>query len=118
MQLPKKYIHDRVILLLLSVNTFLTLLGAVLVLLRLDGARTSGYIAEYRVNLGVSPFKPGDLMDLLAFIAAGLLIWVVHTVLSIRMFGHHRSYSLAILSMGTLLLVLNIIVGNALLVLR
>lgn len=118
MHFPKNYLHDRIVLLILSVNTFFALLGSVLILLRLDAARSSGYIAEYRANLGISPFKPGGITDLLAFIAIAFIILGLHTVLSVRMYAHHRHYALTILAMGTLLLLLNIIVSNALLVLR
>ncbi len=118
MHFPKNYLHDRIVLLLLSLNTFLAFLGTVLIFLRLDGARNSGYIAEYRANLGISPFKPGHLVDLLAFIVFAFLIVGIHLALSMRMFAHHRHYALSILAMGTLLLVLTIIVSNSLLILR
>lgn len=118
MHFPKNYLHDRVVLLLISINSFLTLLGTILVVLRLDGARNSGYIAEYRANLGISPFRSGKLPDLLAFIVFAFLILGLHTLLSMRMYAHHRHYSLSILAMGTLLLVLTIIVSNSLLILR
>lgn len=118
MHLPKKYIHDRIILLLLSVNTFLAIISTILMFYRLDAARSSGYIAEYRANLGISPFKPGTLSDLLAFIVFAWLIVGLHVFLSARVYSRHRHYAVSVLGMGTLLLVLAIIVSNSLLVLR
>ncbi len=117
MQIPKKYFHDRAILLLLTLNTFLTFLCAILVLLRLD-SRATGYIAEYRVNLGINAFKTGGVGEIVAFIlfAAGIL--VTHAILSMRSYDLNRSFSLGILCMGTLLISLTIIISNALLVLR
>ena len=67
MQTPKKYFHDRIVLLLLTVNTFLTLLCGVLVLLRIDN-RVNGYIVQRRFNLGINAFKAGNLSELIAFI--------------------------------------------------
>ena len=39
MHIPKKYFQDRMVLLLLSVNVFITLLSSILILLRLDNGR-------------------------------------------------------------------------------
>ncbi len=118
MQLPSKYIHDRLVLLLLSINSFLLILGSTTILLRLGAARSSGYIVGYRVNLGVNPFIAGRLGDLLAFIVFMFIVFGVHTMLSVRIYPKHRDYAVSILSLGTLLLILTIIVSNALLVLR
>jgi hypothetical protein len=117
MAIPKKFFHDQLVLLLLSVNTFLTLVTTVWILLRLDNARSTGFIVEYRDNVGISAYKTGRAADILAFIIFAFLVLIVNTVLSWRVYGHHRKYSLVILSLGTLLLVLSIIISNALLVL-
>lgn len=118
MSIPKNYLRDRIVLLLLSVNAFLTLLGTTLILLRLGSGRGSSYIIEYRANLGISAYTAGKAVDILIFILFLFFMFGMNFLLSIRVYGHHRSYALTILGMGTLLSLLTIIVSNALLVLR
>jgi len=118
MHIPKNYFHDRTVLLLLSVNTFLALLGGILVLLKLDVGRPDGYIVQYRANLGLSAFKSGGASTLISFIIFSALVLVFHTLLSMRVYHIRRQFSVAILALGMLLLLLSVIVSNALLELR
>jgi len=118
MNIPKKYFHDRLILLLLSVLIFMAFLTSVWVLFKLDSGRSAGYIVQYRGNLGISALKTGSAGDLIAFIPFAFLILVAHVVLSVRVYVIRREVSVVILLMGILLLVAALIVGNALLVLR
>lgn len=118
MPIPKRYIHDRFVLLLISVGTFLTVLITLLVLLRLGDNQGSGYIVQYRANLGISAFHTGNLPELLALPAFSIVVLVVHTLISMRIYNISRQFALAVLSLGILLLILSIIVSNALLVLR
>ena len=118
MAISKKYLHDHLILLLLSVNAFLVLVTSVLMAVRLSTSHGNGYIVQYRSTLGLNNFKTGSLIDLLSFIAFAFLVLVIHTTLSVRAYKVHRQVAVAILSLGTLLLVLTLIISNALLVLR
>lgn len=118
MHIPKKYFHDRIILLLLTVNTFAALLTSLLILLRLDGGRTDGYIVQYRANLGLSAFKTGSSATLIAFIVFAILVLLFHTALSMKVYHARRHFAVAILGMALLLLTVAMIVSNALLVLR
>lgn len=118
MSTEKRYLHDRFVLLLLSISAFLTLSGSLLVLLRLSQNRVSSYIVEYRENLGISAYRSGHLIDMLAFVVFLCLVLVMHTILSRRIYQTHRAYALCIQVLGILLLTLGIIVSNALLVLR
>ena len=115
--MQKKYLHDRIVLLLLSVNTFLAMLCALLILLRLD-SRVNGYIVEYRATRGINAFKPGGTTELLAFIIFVFIILGLNTLLGLRGYHLHRQFGIGILALGTLLILLAIIVSNALLVLR
>lgn len=117
MHIPKKYFHDRFVMLLISVNVFLALLCAVLVLFRLDAGGSDVYIIQYRANLSLSGFKRGGASALLSFVVFSFLILVVHIVLSMRVYPVRRQFAITILAMGTLLLSLSIIVSNALLIL-
>lgn len=118
MTIPKRYLHDRLVLLLLTVTLFLTVLNSIWILFKLDYGRSAGYIVQYRASLGISAFKTGDATDLVAFIGFSILVLVVHTLLSIKAYHIRREVSVVILSFGVLLLLLALIVGNALLRLR
>lgn len=89
-----------------------------LVLIRLGTGHGNGYIVQYRSSLGINAFKTGSLTDLLGFMIFPLIVLVVHTMLSLRAYSIHRQLAIAILSLAVVLLVLNIIVSNALLILR
>jgi hypothetical protein len=118
MNVPEKYFHDRLILLILSVNTFVVLLNTVLILLRLDSSRTDSYIVQYRANLGLSGFEVGGSATFWSFILFSVLVLVGNALLSMRIYPSHRRYAVTILALSTLVIVLSLIVTNALLVLR
>jgi hypothetical protein len=117
MTIPKKYLHDHLVLLLLSVNAFLAVLSSLLILVRLGTGHGNGYIVQFRSS-GINNFKPGSIVGLLSFIVFAWMVMVSHTMLSLRAYHIHRQLAIAILSLGLLLLVLTIIVSNALLALR
>jgi hypothetical protein len=119
MNIPKKYLHDRLILLLLSVSTFLAVLNSLWVLFKLDAGRSSGYIVQYRANsVNISNLKIGDATEMVAFIAFALLVLTFGFLMSAKAYAIRREVSVVILSFSVLLLILALIVSNALLVLR
>lgn len=118
MHIPKDYFHDRLILLLLSVNTFFVFLNTVLILLRMDSGRADSYIVQYRANLGLSAFKAGGSATFISFILFAFMTGAFAVILSMRVYPFQRQFAIAILSSSFLLLVLGLIVSNALLVLR
>lgn len=118
MATSKKYFHDHLVLLLLSVNAFLALAGSIFILVRLSTSHGNGYIVQYRANLGINAFKTGSVVDLLSFVGFAALVLAIHTSLSLRVYHIHRQLAIFVLSLGILLLLLAIIVSNALLVLR
>lgn len=118
MHTPKRYIHDRIVLLLLTANTFFAVLTTILILLRVNSGRTEGYIVQYRPSLGLSAFYKGDSLGILSFAAFSLLVLIFHTILSIRVYSIRRNFSLVILGLGLLLILLSLVISNALLLLR
>lgn len=118
MPAAKNYFQDRIVLLLLSINAFLTLLATLSVLFRLQGAGNNGFIVQYRANVGISGFKTGSILSLVSFIGFAILIFGANTALSMKTYHIRKQLAVVILGLGTLLLVMNIIVGNALLILR
>lgn len=117
MATEKRYLHDKLVLLLLSVDSFLTLLGTVTLLLKLGNSSPQYHIIQYRSDLGLSAFKNGTATSLIAFIVFMWLILIINTVLSYRMYNFRREYAVVILSLSLLLIVLAMIVSNALIVL-
>lgn len=119
MVVSKRYFHDKLILLLLSVGVFLASLNTILILLRLGNQQTGGgYIVQYHTNTGIGAYKTGGIASILSFILFGLIVIGLHGVLSMKMYKVRRQVSVAILALGILLLVVSIIVSNALLALR
>ena len=119
MQLSRRFLHDKWVLILLSINIFLAIVCVLLVLLRFgaDGGG-SDYIVQYRANLGISAFKTGSLLSILSFAAYAVVVTVINIMLSMRMYNLRRQLSLATLGLGALLLIFALIVSNALLGLR
>jgi len=114
---PRKYFHDRLVLLMLSVGAFLTIACAVLVLLRVETDQSAGYIVQYRSNLGLNSYTNGTTTDLYSFIVFSVFVFAFHVFLSFKTYHIRRYFSLAILGTGLLLLILSILVSNALLIL-
>lgn len=117
MPITQKYLHDKLVLLLVSVTIFLAFLCVILVLLRL-GVGQGGYIVQYRANLGFNAFKTGSVTGLLEFAIFAVLIAVANISLSMRTYQLRRELSVTVLILGVLILIMAIIVSNALLVLR
>lgn len=118
MDIPTKYFHDRLVLLLITVNAFLTLVTTVLILLRLDTSNDNGYFVQYRANLGLDAYTVGSFTALLSFILFAVFVLAFHTLVSMRVYDIRRNLAVTVLGFGTLLLGLTMIVSNALLVLR
>jgi hypothetical protein len=118
MHIPKKYLHDKLILLLVSISIFLAFMCTALILLRAGiGQGVDGYIVQYRANLGLSAFQKGSVVPILSFIFFVLATLVINVLLSIRTYSLRRTLSLTVLSLGILILLLAVIVSNALLAL-
>jgi hypothetical protein len=119
MPISRKYLHDKLILLLISGNIFLVFLSVALIFLRLNiGQGSDGYIVQYRSNLGISAFKTGSITSILSFAAFAVVTLILDVALSIRTYRIRRELALAVLVSGVLLLVLGTIVSNALMVLH
>jgi hypothetical protein len=118
---PKKYFHDHLVLVLLSIMVFLAIGSSLALLVRLSSGHGSAYIVQCRDcsnSQAIGKFTNGSVIDLIGFIFFSLLVLVTNTMLSLSAYKIHRQLAIAILSLGILLLVMTIIISNALLVLR
>jgi hypothetical protein len=118
MATPKKYFHDHYVLLLLSVNGFLSVAGIIFVLLRLASSHGGGDIIQYRPSLGINAYQTGSSLQLVSFTVFAALILALNSILSYKVYKIHRQLAITVLSLGILLLILNIIISNALLLLK
>ncbi|MDZ7785765.1 MAG: hypothetical protein U5L95_01420 [Candidatus Saccharibacteria bacterium] len=118
MSTPKKYFHDRLILLLLSVNAFLALAGSIMILFRIELDPSATYIVQFRENalFQSNRFVYGTSVELLAFVIFALAVFAFHFYISHKTFAIKRHFSIMFLGMGTVLLVLSIVVSNLLII--
>jgi hypothetical protein len=117
MATEKRYFHDKLVLLILSINSFLVVLSTIMLLLKLGNSSPNYHIVQYRSDLGLSAFKNGTSTSLVAFIVFVWLVLIINTILSYRTYPVKRDYSVIVLAMGLLLIILAMIVSNALIVL-
>lgn len=117
MELPKNYFHDKLVLLILTVNCLLALLTIIMVLLRFDPSRTTGYFTQYRSNLGLNAFTTGSYWQILSFAVFAIFVTAFHVWISMRIYPVRRQLAVTLLAFGTLFLVLGLVISNALLVL-
>lgn len=113
-QKPRTYFRDRLILLLLSVNTFLALALLITALLAINDS-DAGYIREYRSDLGLDGYKAGGLQDILAFGAFSIILYVFTLLSSIKIYHIRRHLSVVILFFGTVIYIFGLLSLNALL---
>ena len=113
----KKYIQDKIILLLLSINTFLVLMWTVITALRLAGSSgTDNYFVQYRPGTGgIAQYQQGGIFDVLSFV---IFMWVALgfvVFLSAKAHFMKRELALMVLGFGILLSLFTMIVSNSLL---
>lgn len=113
----RAYFHDRLVLLFLTINSFLVVLISLTVLLRLDG-QSIGYIVQYRSNLGLDGFKVGEASDMFSFVIFAVLVFAFQSVMSMRVYRIRKLIAHVTVVLTALILVFCLIVSNALLVLR
>lgn len=119
MATPKKYIHDRVVLLLLTANSFFAVLTAAVVLWwRLSGGQSDSYIIRYRPTLGLSAYQKGNAIGVFSFAAFVLVVLFFNILLSVKIYPIRRYFALTVLMMALLLIILALFISFALLRLR
>lgn len=110
----KAFFHDRIVLFLLTINSFLALVTIGSILLRLGGGKET-YIQSYRSNLGISSLTAGGVSDMLSFVFFAVVLLPIHVFLAIRFYVVRKTSAWIVMALTTFLLLLNIIVANALL---
>lgn len=118
MEAPKKYINDRLILLLLTVIAILLVVGVSLVLLRFDPSRNPTTTAAYRPNITGTQYQSGKPIDIYAMAIFMIFTSAAALFFSIRTYHIRRFLSVFILVSTVFLLIMSTIVANALISLQ
>lgn len=121
----KHFFQDRTVLLLISIETFLTLLVTALILLQLNAASgTVTFMSQFRSQPNVGDFVSGGIgingtvWDIVSFIVAGFLVYTIGMTLSYRVYKLRRELALVVLALTFVLLMFILAVSNILLVIR
>ncbi len=111
---PKSFFQDRLILLILSINTFLALALIVTALLSINDS-DAGYIKEFRSDLGLDGYKAGGVIDIVAFAVFSAALYGFQIVSSTKIYHIRRHLSLIILLLTMVIYIFALMVINALL---
>ncbi len=118
MEVPKKYQHDRLILLLLTLIAILVVVGVSLVLLKFDPSRNPTTIAAYRPNITGTQYQSGKPIDIYTMALFMIFTSAAAVILSVRTYNIRRFVSIFLLVSTVFILTLSIIVSNALISLQ
>ena len=118
METSKKYLNDRVILLLLTIMAVLLVIGVSLVLLRFDPSRNPATIISYRPSITGTQYQSGRPLDIYLLAIFMVLTSFTALILSFRTYHIRRFVSIFILASTVFLLILSTIVANALISLQ
>ena len=110
-KIPKNYFQDKSVLALISANGALLLVAIANVLFNVD-TENNVSIVSYRQSRAIQ--VSGPTSDLYQFAIFALLVTVVSTALSIKLYAHRRHLSLSILGLNIVSLILCVVVFNAL----
>jgi hypothetical protein len=115
MLLPKKFVHDRTVLTLLSVSLALVVLTVLDVGLRLTQT-TGDFIAQCRnCQESIPTFTRGSVLDILGFLVFAVLVFGASLTMSARTYRIHRQLAIVVILLNIILLLFNLRVVDALL---
>lgn len=118
MELPKKYLHDRLVLLFIMLLALLLVVGVSLVLLRFDLSKNPTTIVAYRPNVSGASYQSGKPIDIYSMAVFMAVTAVGAVILSARVYALKRHLSVFILASSVFLLLLATIVSNSLISLQ
>jgi len=113
-EIPKKFWHDRLVLLLITLMAILVVIGVSVVLLRFDVSRNPTTIVAYRPNVSGTQYLSGKPIDIYSLAVYMVVTSAAAVVISARIYTAKRHAALFLLSSTIFLLVLSTIVANSL----
>jgi hypothetical protein len=112
--IPKKFLHDRLVLLLITAMAVLVVVGVGIVLLRFDVSRNPITIVAYRPNITGTQYISGKPIDIYSMAVFMIMTSVAAVIISSRIYIAKRYAALFLLSSTIFLLILSTIVANSL----
>lgn len=103
MDLPKRFLHDRIVLLLVTLMAVILAIGVSAVLIRFDISKNPTTIVSHSSVYGDKAGKPIDIYSLALFM---VVIAAAGVFLSARVYSLRRSIALFVLSSSNFLLIL------------
>lgn len=114
MEISKKFLHDRLVLLLITALATLTAIGVSTVLIRFDVSKNPTTTAAYRQNLVGIYYQSGKPIDIYALAIFMIFSAAAAVVLAYRTYNLRKQISVMLLAMSNFLVILAIIIANAL----
>jgi len=115
MDTKNKFFHDRVVLILLSLNVIISMISSLIILLRLVNLPTDYYpFVQGRFPSGQKIYNTGSITSLYSLVIFILLMLGINSFLSYRTYPYKKDLSMIILSLSLLLVVLTYLVSQSL----
>jgi hypothetical protein len=108
MEIPKKFLHDRTVLLLITLISLVVVIGVSVVLLRFDASKNPTTTVAYRPSIVGSQYQSGKPIDIYSLALYMLITAAVGVFLSARIYRIRHYLSIFLLSSTALLLILAI----------
>jgi hypothetical protein len=118
MEISKKFLQDKTVLLLITLIALLLVIGVSEVLLRFDVSKNPTTVVAYRPNISGASYQSGKPIDIYSMAVYIIFTAVAGVFLSARVYKVRHSVSIFLLSSTVLLLVLATIVANSLISLQ
>jgi phosphate starvation-inducible membrane PsiE len=118
MEIPKKFLQDKTVLLLITLIMLLLVIGVSVVLLRFDVSKNPTTVVAYRPNISGASYQSGKPIDIYSMALYIVITAVAGVFLSARIYKIRQAVSVFILSSTALLLILATIVANSLISLQ
>jgi hypothetical protein len=112
--IPKKFLHDRAVLLLITVIAVLVVIGVSVVLLRFDVSRNPTTIVAYRPNVTGTQYLSGKPVDIYSLALFMIFTSVAAIAVSSRVYAVKKPAALFMLTSTVFLLILSTVVANSL----
>jgi heme/copper-type cytochrome/quinol oxidase subunit 2 len=108
MDIPKKFLHDRIALFLITFISLLVVIGVSVVLLRFDASKNPTTTVAYRPSIVGSQYQSGKPVDIYSMAVYIVITAAVGVFLSARIYQIRHYLSIFLLSSTALLLILAI----------